>query len=429
MRLGGRLAAAIEVLDGMEKRHRPVAEALKDWGLSHRFAGAGDRAAIGNIVYDALRRKRSGEWLFGAETPRARAFSALIRDGKRTPESLNAELNGDRFAPELLSDEEIGHFNNSAIDEAPPAIAADCPDWCVPLFESAFGTDWVAECAALAARPPLDLRVNTLKSDRQKVLAALSSSGAEATVIAKQGIRIPPIAGNGRHPNVQVEPAFQKGWFEVQDEGSQIVAALAASRAPAQILDYCAGAGGKTLALSAALENHGQIFAYDADKVRLAPIFDRLKRAGSRNVQIVTAEEALATRQDAMDLVLVDAPCTGSGTWRRRPDAKWRLSDRQLDVRRKEQSDILDRASSFVRPGGMLAYITCSLFREENGDQIEAFCARNTTFRPLDHAVLWSRAFPDHENKVRIDAGRGIVLTPLRTTTDGFFFAALERMN
>lgn len=427
MRLGGRLAAAIEVLDDMERRHRPVAEALKDWGLSHRFAGAGDRAAIGNIVYDALRRKRSGEWLFGAETPRARAFSALIREGERTPQSLNAELTGDRFAPELLSEEEIRRFNDSAIDGAPPAIAADCPDWCVPLFERAFGTDWVAECAALATRPPLDLRVNTLKSDRQKVMAALSPSGAQATAIAKQGVRIPPIAGNGRHPNVQVEPAFQKGWFEVQDEGSQIVAALAASQAPAQILDYCAGAGGKTLALSAALENHGQIFAYDADKARLAPIFDRVRRSGSRNVQIMTAADALDTHDGAMDLVLVDAPCTGSGTWRRRPDAKWRLTDRQLDVRRKEQSDILDRASSFVRPGGMLAYITCSLFREENSDQIEAFCARNPAFRLLDHVALWNAAFPGKGDKVRIDPEAGIVLTPLRTATDGFFFAALER--
>ena len=427
MRLGGRLTAAIEVLDDMERRHRPVAEALKDWGLSHRFAGAGDRAAIGNIVYDALRRRRSGEWLFGAETARARAFSAVLREGGWTPEGLNAELTGDRFAPELLSAEEIGHFNNSVIDAAPPAVAADCPEWCVPLFERAFGAKWPEECAALATRPPLDLRVNTLKSDRDKVLAALSSSGVERTAIAANGIRIPPIKGDGRHPNVQVEPAFQKGWFEVQDEGSQIVAALAASRGPAQILDYCAGAGGKTLALSAALENHGQIFAYDADKARLAPIFDRLKRAGSRNVQIVTAADALDTHEGAMDLVLVDAPCTGSGTWRRRPDAKWRLTDRQLDLRRKEQSDILDRAARFVKPGGMLAYITCSLFREENSDQAEAFRAANPSFRPIDHTALWNAVFPASEDKVRIDPKAGIVLTPLRTATDGFFFAALER--
>jgi 16S rRNA (cytosine967-C5)-methyltransferase len=427
MRLGGRLAAAIEVLDDMEKRHRPVAEALKDWGLSHRFAGAGDRAAIGNIVYDALRRRRSGEWFFGAETARARAFSALIREGGWGPEDLNAELVGDRFAPELLNGQEITRLKASADDEAPAAVAADCPDWCVPLFERAFGPEWPEECAALAMRPPLDLHANTLKADRGKVLTALSSSGAEATAIAPQGIRIPPIKGDGRHPNVQIEPAFQKGWFEVQDEGSQVVAALAAARAPAQVLDYCAGAGGKTLALSASLGNHGQIFAYDADKARLAPIFDRLRRSGSRNVQIVTDEDALDAHLGAMDLVLVDAPCTGSGTWRRRPDAKWRLTDRQLDVRRKEQADILDRASRFVRPGGTLAYVTCSLFREENADQVEAFYARNSVFRPLDHAALWNTVFPGKEGRARIDPETGIVLTPLRAATDGFFLAALER--
>ena len=427
MRLGGRLAAAIDVLDDMEKRHRPVAEALKDWGLSHRFAGAGDRAAIGNIVYDALRRKRSGEWAFGAETARARAFAALMREGGWTPESLNAELTGDRFAPELLGEAEIRHFNSTAIDRAPAPVAADCPDWCAPLFERVFGAEWPEECAALATRPPLDLRVNVLKADRGKILAALSASGAEAAAIATQGVRIPPIKGDGRHPNVQAEPAFQKGWFEVQDEGSQIVAALAGAGSPRQVLDYCAGAGGKTLALSAALGNHGQIFAYDADKARLAPIFDRLRRSGSRNVQIVTDEDALGTHRQAMDLVLVDAPCTGSGTWRRRPDAKWRLTDRQLEVRRKEQADILDRAQRYVRPGGMLAYVTCSLFREENGDQVEAFCARNPAFHPLDHALLWNAVFAGKEDRARIDPKAGVVLTPLQTGTDGFFFAALER--
>ncbi|TAM94702.1 MAG: RsmB/NOP family class I SAM-dependent RNA methyltransferase [Rhizobiaceae bacterium] len=427
MRLGGRLAAAIDVLDDMEKRHRPVAEALKDWGLSHRFAGAGDRAAIGNTVYDALRRKRSGEWLFGAETTRARAFAALMREGGRTPASLNAELKDDRFAPALLSEPEIAHLETFAIDDAPAAVVADCPDWCAPLFEHAFGAAWVEECAALATRPPLDLRVNTLKADRGRVLAALSASDGRATAIAPQGIRIPPIKADGRHPNVQVEPAFQKGWFEVQDEGSQIVAALAAARSPVQVLDYCAGAGGKTLALSASLGNHGQIFAYDSDKTRLAPIFDRLRRSGSRNVQIVTDEGALGTHLDAMDLVLVDAPCTGSGTWRRRPDAKWRLTDRQLEVRRREQADILDHAARYVRSGGMLAYVTCSLFREENSDQAEAFCERNPAFRPVDHRAFWEAVFPGGGSKVRIDQKAGIVLTPLRTATDGFFFAALER--
>lgn len=428
MRLGGRLAAAIEVLDDIQRRRRPAADALKDWGLSHRFAGSGDRAAIGNIVYDALRRKRSAGWLFDADTPRALGFGALLLEWNETPEGLNAALDGDRFAPPPLSEAEIDLATGRRLDHAPPEIRADCPDWCVPLLKDAFGDAWVDEAAGLAARPPLDLRVNTLKAGREKVLAELAGMQAASTAIAPQGIRIPPIDGSGRHPNVQAEPAFQKGWFEVQDEGSQVVAALAGAAPGMQVLDYCAGAGGKTLALSAAMENKGQIFAYDSEKARLAPIFDRLRRSENRNVQVVAKAQDLAALEGQMDLVLVDAPCTGSGTWRRRPDAKWRLTEKQLGVRTGEQRTILDAASAYVKPGGRLVYITCSVFPAENAGQIDAFLDRQQSFAPLDHDGLWQKKFPGPD-LARIDGDRGISLTPARSKTDGFYFAALERKN
>jgi 16S rRNA (cytosine967-C5)-methyltransferase len=427
MRLGGRLAAAIEVLEDIERRHRPAADALKDWGLSHRFAGAGDRAATGNIVYDGLRRKRSAGWLVGADTPRAVAIGALILEFGMTPAALNEALEGDKFAPPPLSADEIASITSRHLSTAPDEIRADVPDWCASRLRQSLGDRWVEEAEALAARPPLDLRANTLKAGREKVLAELAPAGAAASPIAVDGIRIPPIAGAGRHPNVQAEAAFQKGWFEVQDEGSQIVAALAATGAGDQVLDYCAGAGGKTLALSARSGNHGQIFAFDAEKVRLAPIFDRLKRAGSRNVQVVSNRAGLEQLLARMDLVLVDAPCTGSGTWRRRPDAKWRLTDRQLDARRAEQSAILDAASAYVRPGGRLAYITCSVFDEENRQQVEAFMDRHPAFAPEDHEALWSSATRAGAGLARIDRTGGIALTPLRTGTDGFYFCALRK--
>jgi 16S rRNA (cytosine967-C5)-methyltransferase len=426
MRLGGRLAAAIEILEDIERRHRPAADALKDWGLSHRFAGAGDRAAIGNIVYDALRRKRSAGWLFDSDAPRALGFGALILEWKETPESLNAALEGDKFAPEPLSESEARTASSRILDDAPEGARADCPDWCVPLLEETFGAEWVAEAKGLAERPPLDLRVNALKADRARVLAELQEAGAQASPIAPHGVRIPPIAGHGRHPNVQAEPAFQRGWFEVQDEGSQIVAELAAPLSAGQVLDYCAGAGGKTLALSAAMANHGQIFAYDAEKVRLAPIFDRLRRAGSHNVQVMSST-GLGPLKGQMDVVLVDAPCTGSGTWRRRPDAKWRLTRKQLDVRMAEQSAILDAASAYVKPGGHLVYITCSVFEEENQQQVAAFTKRDPQFSPTSHRALWERHFPGHAAAARLDSAGGISLSPARSGTDGFFFAELRR--
>jgi 16S rRNA (cytosine967-C5)-methyltransferase len=433
MRLGGRLAAAIEVLEDIDGRHRPAADALKDWGLSHRFAGAGDRAAIGNIVYDALRHRRTASWLLGEETARARAFGALLLDGGMDAHALNAGLEGDRFAPAPLSESEIAHARDRRLGDAPDAVSADCPDWCVPLFERAFGKSWIGEAAALSGRPPLDLRVNTLKADRERTLEALKDAGVGPCPIMSTGIRVPPIAGNGRHPNVQVEPAFQKGWFEIQDEGSQIVAdlALAADQGvaggTAQVLDFCAGAGGKTLALSASMRNHGQIFAHDADKARLAPIFDRVRRAGCRNVQVIQPS-ALPPLEGSMDLVLVDAPCTGSGTWRRRPDSKWRLTDRQLEQRKAEQAAILEDARRYVKPGGSLAYITCSVFREENADQVSAFLTRNRGFRPLDHEELWRARHPDHPDAALVDPQGGVVLTPARTGTDGFFCSILRRV-
>ncbi|MER8995024.1 RsmB/NOP family class I SAM-dependent RNA methyltransferase [Mesorhizobium sp. M0074] len=427
MRLGGRLAAAIEVLDDIGRRHRPVADALKDWGLSHRFAGGGDRAAIGNIVYDALRRKRSAGWLLGEDTPRAIGFGALLLEWGQTAQSLNEALEGDKFAPPLLTADELTTLGGRRLADAPPAVRADIPDWCMPLFERAFGTAWVEEGAALATRPPLDLRVNTLKADRGKVLAELAETGAKPARIAPHGIRIPPIEGDGRHPNVQAEPAFQKGWFEVQDEGSQIAAELAGAEPGMQVLDFCAGAGGKTLALSAAMDNRGQIFAHDAEKARLAPIFDRIRRSENRNVQIVTKPAELAPLGKHMDIVLIDAPCTGSGTWRRRPDAKWRLTQRQLDARKGEQETILDAARDFVKPGGLLVYITCSVFDEENGDQVSAFRDRHPGFVPLDHRQLWDSRFAGHEAAMRIGAAGGISLSPLLSGTDGFYFCALRR--
>jgi 16S rRNA (cytosine967-C5)-methyltransferase len=426
MRLGGRLAAAIEILDDMDRRHRPAAEALKDWGLSHRFAGAGDRAAIGNIVYDALRRRRSAGWLFDADSSRALAFGALALEWAMDGTAINDALEGDRFAPPPLGGQELDALSNRLLGDAPDAVRADCPDWCVPLVTDVFGEDWVGELAALAGRPPLDLRVNTLVATREKVLGELKGTGASACALAADGIRIPPIDGDGRHPNVQAEPAFRKGWFEVQDEGSQIVADLAGAQAGMQVLDYCAGAGGKTLALSAAMDNRGQIFAHDAEKQRLAPIFDRLRRAGARNVQAVADAEGLAPLAGQMDLVLVDAPCTGSGTWRRRPDAKWRLTERQLEVRLREQAQILDIASAFVKPGGRLAYITCSIFARENQHQVGAFLAANPDFSLVDPASAWLERFPDAADRARLDDG-GIVLSPATTATDGFFFAALQR--
>ena len=427
MRLGGRLAGAIEVLADIEARRRPVADALKDWGLAHRFAGSGDRAAIGNIVYDALRQRLSHGWLMDDDSPAALGYAVMLRQWGETPESLAAELEGDRFAPEPLKAEWLAALASRDLTDAPLHIQGDVPEWVQPSLQETFGDDWLTEAKALTERPTLDLRVNTLRADRAKVLKALERSSPQAAGIAREGIRIAAGEGPSRLPNVTAELSFQKGWFEVQDEGSQIVADLAEAREGEQVLDYCAGGGGKTLAMAAAMHNKGQVHAYDADRKRLAPIIERLRRAGTRNVQVHDGRSALDALKERCDKVLVDAPCTGTGTWRRRPDTKWRLTRKNLEERLTQQQEALEQASAYVRPGGSLLYITCSILPEENEAQVNRFCKQHPEYGIAPALDDWTRLFGADAPQPRSRDGATVTLTPASTGTDGFFFCRMQR--
>src|SRR5215468_6725497 len=308
-----RLSAAIEVFAEIEARRRPAADALKDWGLSHRFAGSGDRAAIAGLVYDALRRKSSAAWLMGEATPRASLLGMLRRERGLDAQAMAALCNGSRHAPPPLSDQEAAALARDALTGAPAHIEGNYPEWLDSHLARVFGDERAAEGAALASRAPLDLRVNTLAA----------------------------------------EPVFLKGQIEIQDEGSQLAALLADAKPGEQVVDLCAGAGGKTLALAAAMGGRGQIYATDGDKRRLAPIHARIERAGAHNIQVRTPKgqaAPLTEFADRADLVLIDAPCTGSGAWRRNPDAKWRVRPGALAMRCKEQAAVLDAAAAFAKP-------------------------------------------------------------------------------
>ena len=427
MRLGGRIQAAIEVLDDIDKRKRTAADALKDWGLSHRFAGSGDRAAIGNLVYDCLRCKQSLKFRAGSDTNHALVFSLLVNNWQMSLDELKETLADDKFAPELPGDDFSKALQQNLLSNAAEHIQADVPDWCVSSLEANFAEEWVEEMQAFTQRPPLDMRVNTLKSTREKVLKQIGKTGAKPTTIAQNGMRIRSNKPFARQPNVQAEEAFQKGRFEIQDEGSQIVSELVFARPGETVMDFCAGGGGKSLALSALMENKGQIHSYDSDKSRLAPIHERLKRAGTRNVQVHSPGSDLSTFSGKMDKVVVDAPCTGTGTWRRRPDAKWRFDGKNLEERIQQQEEVLSEAAPFVRPGGHFIYITCSILPEENENQVYGFVEDNPEFELVSAGEVWEELYGHDKPAPWSSDMKTVTLTPAATDTDGFFFAVMQR--
>jgi 16S rRNA (cytosine967-C5)-methyltransferase len=426
-----RLSAAIEVLADIDARRRPAADVLKDWGLAHRFAGSGDRAAIAGLVYDALRRRASAAWIMDEATPRAILLGMLRLERGLDIDAIAGLCSGARFAPLPLSENERGRLPAASLADAPPWVTGDYPEWLDAHFARVFGEERAAELAALASRAPLDLRVNTLKADRDQAAAALSGLETAPTRWSPLGLRI-RLGAEAKSPAIHAEPAFIKGMVEVQDEGSQLAALLAGARRGEQVIDLCAGAGGKTLALAGAMENHGQIYATDNDKRRLAPIHARLERAGARNVQVRTPRgdaDVLSDLSDRADLVLIDAPCTGIGAWRRNPDAKWRVRPGSLATRRKEQETALDRAAALVKPGGRIAYVTCSVLAEENQDQVHGFLQRHPAFALVPPAQtcepLGERAYLFRRAVLMSEAG--LLMTPLRTDTDGFFVAVLRK--
>jgi len=429
MRLSGRIAAAIEIVEGLNNRIRPVSLALKEWGQANRFAGSKDRAAIGNLVYDVMRKRLSHEYSMQSNSGRSLVLSAVIRDWEVSIKELETAFASDNYAPEQISKDEEKLLSANPLANAPEHIQANIPKWLEEEFRSSLGKNWLDEASALSERPPLDMRVNSLKTTAEKVTKSLDRFAVEPANIATQGLRIAAGSGPARIANISADEAYLKGLVEIQDQGSQLVSSLSNVKAGEQVLDYCAGAGGKTLALAALMENKGQIFAHDIDRNRLAPIFDRLKRAGVRNVQVRSPQKnALDNLVGKMDKIVVDAPCSGSGTWRRHPDARWRLSEEQLEKRCTEQAQILREAKEFLHPGGELIYITCSLLPKENLQQIEAFIKDNKDFDSIDPKARWSEIFPNAKQQPIFDK-RGMTLTPLSVESDGFYISILQKTN
>lgn len=433
MRDGGKIAAAIRVLDDVLANRTPVKDAVRDWGKRNRYAGSKDRAWISGLVLDALRRKNSIEHQMETQGARALAIGALKAAWGWDVRQVEAAFK-DEHAPAALSSKEREGLLLAPDPAAPPHVRGDFPEWLAPHMARSFGPDAVIEAQAMAMRAPVDLRVNTLKSDVEKTGRALESVHAKPMAELVNGFRIQAPEAIERGESVEAIPAYSKGWVEVQDMGSQIAAAASCAAPGEQVLDYCAGGGGKTIAMAAMMQNKGQIYSHDIDGRRLSALIPRMERGGVRNVQLRHPKEnaSLDDLVGRMDVVMIDAPCTGTGTWRRKPDAKWRVSEGALEKRRQEQAEILRTACTHVKPGGRLVYVTCSFLMEENEDQVAAFLEgrRDFVIEDAAEAAAQSGQLTEAGAKLvrRCRRPQGSVrLTPRSAGSDGFFFVVMRR--
>jgi 16S rRNA (cytosine967-C5)-methyltransferase len=424
-----RLAAAIEVLDQLEAGTAPADQVLKAWGKAHRFAGSTDRRAIAERVYQALRGRARSSWLLESAGGRAMVLGSLASE--MPLDEIDALFSGDGHAPPALGEAERAGLSRD-LSDAPDWVRAGAPPFVVEAFKAQFGHSWLEEAQALVAqRAPVDLRVNGLAGGVEGALKLLALEGIkpERTPLSAWGLRLPPAYA----ADVQKTRAHTSGWIEVQDEGSQVAAFLGGARPGWTVVDYCAGGGGKTLALAQSMRRDGRLIASDLDGRRLANITERVKRAGAgAELRRIGPEgQGLEDLTGLADLVFVDAPCSGSGTWRRHPEGAWRLQPATVERLAGLQAGILARASTLVRPGGRLAYVTCSVLDAENGAVAAGFAADHPEFRPLPIAA--AAVAPDLTDAARARlaalAGDGhtVQLTPHRTGTDGFFIALFER--
>ncbi len=425
MKLAGRVQAAIEILHEVLTRHRPASEALKDWGKAHRFAGSSDRHAIGTLVYDGLRQRSYAAAQGGGDDARHIVLGVLRSDWGMSVEDIAALADG-QHGPVALTDEDLVALTDKP-QNLPWNVMANVPDWLVPVFEQQFGKGAAQEGLAFSHRAPIDVRVNTLKSDPMKLRAALSTYSPVPGPWVDTSLRIAAPGPNQKHVNVEADPAHGMGYFEVQDSASQIAAALSAVQPGETVADICAGAGGKTLALAALMQNKGRLVAHDVDRHRLRPIFERVMRAGASCVEVVSADNAAALQDGSFDCVVVDAPCSGTGTWRRKPETKWKLTRNTLDVRLTEQRNVLANGAKLVKSGGRLVYYTCSLLPEENIDQVKTFLKQNTEFKILPFAEIWARTIGGKAPKSADGRTDTLLLTPHQHGVDGFFVAIMQR--
>ena len=412
------LQAVVEILQGLDGTAQPADRFLRDWFRTRRFAGSKDRRAIMERTYAILRHRSSYAWRMGSEEARALVIASLLADGLAA-DAVADLFDGQGYGAAVLSEEERRALSSPLSGAAPLYVRGEFPDFLEPELTRAFGPAVLDEMKAMQTRAPIDLRVNTLKASRETIAERLISEGfaVEPTPFAPHGLRLPPGEGSAK---LGATSAFLEGAFEFQDEAAQIAALLCGAKPGMRVLDIAAGAGGKSLALAALMRNEGEIVASDIDSVRLEPLIPRARRSGATIIQ------PQHTIPDVpFDVVLIDSPCSGSGTWRRQPELRWRVTLERLKELMALQDTMLKQGAAHVAPGGRLIYATCSLFPAENEDRIAQFLSSCAEFTPIPAADAWREAVGTAPLP---GMDRFFQATPRRTGTDGFFTAVLQRV-
>jgi 16S rRNA (cytosine967-C5)-methyltransferase len=437
-----RLAAAASVLDSIAQGRQPAEAVMKAWGTANRYAGSKDRRAIADRVYKVLRARGRLSWIMGGrEDGRALVIGSLHAIDGLSLEEIEALHSGDGYGPRPLSKQERSRIT-AGQGELPGWVAAGLPEFVVEDFKATFGERWAQEAHALMApRAPIDLRVNDAAATVDEVEAELRAAGLEVsrTPWSAVGLRVP----SEPPPNIQALEGFKAGRFEIQDEGSQVVCWLAGAEPGMTVVDYCAGGGGKTLGLAQAMKvpdngsavsgmTTGKLVASDVVNKRLENIRPRLQRAGVEAELVLIGQNGggLEDLNGQADLVFVDAPCSGSGTWRRRPEDAWRLTAEEVEKLHGLQVRILSQATKLVKPGGRLVYVTCSMLARENEASVDAFEAANPDFRPVAVADVLSAPQLSQAAQAKfaeLASGARLRLSPASADTDGFFAAVYER--
>ncbi len=424
-----RLQASIELLDEVLGTDRPADGVISAYFRTRRFIGAGDRRSVSDQVWRTLRHRARLGWSLGVDHPSGRLLIAanLVRGEGKSVDHVAGLYSGAKNGPSPMAANEKRLVERAATRDTaamPREAKLELPWWLLQKFDEAFGAEADKELGALGVEAPLDLRVNTLKASREQVLANLKDEGLDATPtpLSPIGVRLPARISLGDHAG------FRDGLFEVQDEASQLCAQLIDAQPGMNVMDLCAGAGGKTLAVAATMQNKGRIIACDVSVGRLERSKLRLRRAGVHNATLRVLEDNdkwIKRQAGTFDRVLVDAPCSGTGAWRRNPDARWHLKPENLESLRATQDGVLDQGAPLVKLGGRLIYATCSQLPEENQDRVTAFLTRHAGFKLIPIADVWKSALPG-DCPTTADV---LTLSPARTATDGFFVAVLERVN